>query len=105
MSGPAEHYTNPTPTLATALRHTITAERQNRAVVLLKVNILAEAQTDRHVGGATRMAGVIEQPVFGRRFFNYSIFAVGLERKPAFHSRWRAPGSIAGGLRGVWVRA
>jgi hypothetical protein len=28
----------------------------------------------------------------------------GLERKPAFPSRWRAPGSIAGALRGVRVR-
>jgi hypothetical protein len=25
--------------------------------------------------------------------------------KPAFPSRWRAPGSIAGGIQGVWVQA
>ena len=47
-------YTNPTPALAASLRHTITAERQNRAVVLRKVNILAAAPTDRHVSGASR---------------------------------------------------
>jgi hypothetical protein len=39
----------------------MTAERQNRLVVLRKVNILAAAPTDRDVGGASRMAGVIEQ--------------------------------------------
>jgi hypothetical protein len=53
-------YTNPSPTLATALRHTITAERQNGAVLLLKVNVLAAAQTDEHVRGASRAAGVFE---------------------------------------------
>jgi hypothetical protein len=73
-------YTNPTPALATALRHTTTAERQNRAVVLRKVNILAAAQTDRHAGGASRMVGVIEQPVFGRGFLQLFHFTAGLER-------------------------
>jgi hypothetical protein len=98
-------YTNPTPTLATALRHTMTAERQNRAVVLLKVNVLAAAQTDRHVSGASPTAGVIERPAFGRGFLQLFHFTARLERKPAFPSRWRAPGSIDAVLRGVWVRA
>jgi len=35
-------------------------ERQNRAAVLLKVNVLATAQIDRHVSGASRIAGAIE---------------------------------------------
>jgi hypothetical protein len=51
------------------------------------------------------MAGVIEQPVLGRGIPQLFHFRAGLERKPAIPSRWRAPGSIAGGLRGVWVRA
>jgi hypothetical protein len=38
------------------------AQRQNGAVVLLNVNVLAAAQTDRHVSGASRTAGVVEQP-------------------------------------------
>jgi hypothetical protein len=66
-------YTNRSPTLATALRHTITAERQNGALLLLKVNVLAATQTDGHVSGASRTARVIALPVFGRDFFNYSI--------------------------------
>jgi hypothetical protein len=98
-------YTNLTPALAESLRHTMTAERQNRVVVLRKVNILAAAQTDRHMSGASRTAEVIEQPVSGRGFLQLFHFTAGLERKPAFPSRWRAPGSIAGVLRGVWVRA
>jgi hypothetical protein len=44
-------YANLTPALATALRETITAERQNRVVVLLKGNVLAAAQTDGHMNG------------------------------------------------------
>jgi hypothetical protein len=82
----------------TALRETITAERQILAVVLLKVNVLAAVQTDRHVSSVSRMAGVIEQPVFGGRFLQLFHLTAGLERKPAFPSRWRAPGSIGGGL-------
>jgi len=54
-------YTNLTPALAASLRHTMTAERQNRVVALGIVNVLAAAQTDGHV--TSRMAGVIEQPV------------------------------------------
>jgi hypothetical protein len=88
-------YTNPTPALAASLRHTMTAERQNRVEALRKVNILAAAPTDRHVSGASRTAGVIEQPAFGRGFLQLFHFTAGLERKPAFLSRWRAPGSIA----------
>jgi hypothetical protein len=60
--------TNPTPALAASPRHTLTAESQNRVVALRKVNILAAAPTDRHAGDASRMAGIIEQPVFGRGF-------------------------------------
>src|SRR6202162_2245746 len=74
----------------------MTAERQNRAVVLRSVNVLAAAQTDRHTGGASRTVGVIEQPVFGRGFLQLFHFTAGSEPKPAFPSRWRAPGSIAG---------
>ena len=100
-------YTNPSPTLATALRHTMTAERQNRLVVLLKVYVLAAAQTDGHMSGASRTGHVIELPfvAFARRFPQLFHFRARLERTPVFPSRWRAPGSIAGGLRGVWVRA
>jgi hypothetical protein len=100
-------YTNPSPTFAIALRRTITAERQNGAVLLLKVNVLPTAQTDGHVSGASRTACVIELPpvAFPQRAPQPVDFTDGLERKPAFSSRWRAPRSIAGGLRGVWVRA
>jgi hypothetical protein len=98
-------HTNLTPALATSLRHTKTAERQNRVVALRKGNILAAAQTDRHVGDTSRTVDVIEQPVFGRGFLQLFHLTARLERKPAFPSRWRAPGSIGGGLRGVWVRA
>jgi hypothetical protein len=84
-------YTNPTSALATSLRHTMTAERQNRVVALRKVDILAAAQTDRHVGGASRMAGVIEQPVFGRGFLQLFHFYGCLERKPAFPSSLACP--------------
>jgi hypothetical protein len=87
--------TNPSPTLATSLRHTIAAERQNRVVVLLKVNVLAAAQTDGHVSGASRTARVIEQPMFGRGFLQLFHFTAGLERKPAFPSRWRAQDQLA----------
>src|SRR6202162_732994 len=83
----------------------MTAERQNRAVVLRSVNVLAAAQTDRHTGGASRTVGVIEQPVFGRGFLQLFHFTAGSEPKPAIPSRWRAPVSIGGGLRGAWVRA
>jgi hypothetical protein len=88
----------------TELRHTITAERQNRVVGLLKVNVLAAAQTDGHVSGASRTARVIEPPfaTFVRGFLQLSHFKARFERKPAFLSRWRAPGSIAGELRTVW---
>jgi hypothetical protein len=79
-------YTNLTPALAASLRHTMTAERQSRVVALRKVNILAAAPTDRHAGGASRMAGVIEQPVFGRGFlqFNYSILRLFWNGTPHF---------------------
>jgi hypothetical protein len=64
-------YTNPSPTLATSLRHTMTAERQNRVVVLLKVNVLAAAQTDGHVSGVSRTARIIELPlIFSRGTFD-----------------------------------
>jgi hypothetical protein len=46
---------------ASACVKTQTPERQNRVVALRKVNILDAAPTDRHVGGASRMAGIIEQ--------------------------------------------
>jgi len=100
-------YTNPSPTLATSLRHTMTAERQNRVVVLLKIYVLPAAQTDGHMSGASRTAHVIELPfvAFARRFPQLLHFRAGLERKPAFPPRWRAPGSTGGVLRGVWVRA
>ena len=91
-------YTNPTPALAASLRHTMTAERQRGAVVLPSINILAAAPTDRHMGDASRMADLIEQPMFGRGFLQLFHFTAGLERKPAFPSRWRGPGSIAGGV-------
>ena len=84
-------YTNLTPTLATTLRHTMTAEGQNRAVVLRKVNVLAAAQTD--VSSASRMVSVIEQPVLGRGILQLFHFMAGLERRPVFLARWRAPGS------------
>jgi hypothetical protein len=83
--------TNPTPALAASLRHTLTAERQNRVVALRKVNILAAAPTDRHAGGASRTAGIIEQPVFGRGFLQLFHFTAGLYPKPAFPSRWHGP--------------
>jgi hypothetical protein len=73
-------------------------------LALRKVNILAAAQTAWHAG-ASRTVGVIEQPVFAREFLPLFHFTVGLERKLAFLSRWRVPGSIAVGLRGAWVRA
>jgi len=84
----------------------MTAERQNRVVVLLKIYVLAAAQTDGHMSGANRTAHVIELPfvAFARRFPQLFHFRAGLERKRAFPSRWRAPGSIVRVLRGVWVR-
>jgi len=97
-------HTNLTPALPTALRHT-TAERQNRVVVLLKVNVLAAAQTDGHVSRPAARPASSNSECLDEEFFNYSIFAAGLERKPPFRSRWRAPGTIARGLRGVWMRA
>jgi hypothetical protein len=83
------------------------AERQNRVVVLLKVNFLAAAQTEGHVSGASPIPRVIELPfvAFAQRVPQLFHFTAGLERNPAFPSRWRGPGSIAGDLRGVWVRA
>jgi hypothetical protein len=72
--------------------------------VLLNVNAPAAAQTDPHVS---------KRQLYGRRH-RTSVrrvcprnsatipFYGGLERKPAFPSRWRVPGSIDGGLRGVW---
>jgi len=95
-------YTNLTPTLATALRETITAKRQIRAIVLREVDVLAAAQAD--VSCASRMVSVIEQLVFGRGFLQLFHLTAGLDPIPAFPSCWRAPGSIAGGLRGVWCR-
>jgi hypothetical protein len=90
---------------ATALRDTITTDRQNRAVVLLKVNILAAAQTDRHVSGASRVTGVIEEPVFGRGILQLFHFTAGLERKPHF-PRAGVPQDQSSELRGVcFVRA
>jgi hypothetical protein len=68
------------------------AERQNRVIALRKVNILAAAPTYRHMSGASRTAGVIEQPVFAPGFLQLFHFRAGLERKPAVPSRWRAPG-------------
>ena len=96
--------TNLTPTLATSLRHTLTAEGQNQVVVLRHINVLTAAQTHRHADGASRTVGVIEQPVFGRGFLQLSHFTAGLERKrislalacPRINRR-RPPG--------VWVRA
>jgi hypothetical protein len=75
-------HTNSTPTPVTALRYTITAERQNLAVVLLKVNVLAAAQTDRHVSSANRIVSVIEQSVLGRGILQLFHFTAGLERTP-----------------------
>jgi hypothetical protein len=46
----------------------MTAERQNRVVVLLKVYVLAAGQTKRHMSGASRMAGVMEQLVLDEDF-------------------------------------
>ena len=76
-------------------------------VVLLKIYVLAAAQTDGHMSGASRTAHVIELPfvAFALRFPQLFHFTAGLERKSAFPLRWRAPGSIAGAIRGVWVRA
>jgi hypothetical protein len=71
-------------TFATSLRQTITAERQNGAVLLLKVNVLPAAQTYRHASAASRMVGVIEQPMFGRGISQLIHFTVGLEPKPHF---------------------
>jgi hypothetical protein len=42
---------------------------------------------------------------FARGVLQRFHFTAALDPKPAFPSRWHAPGSIAGGLRGVWVRA
>jgi hypothetical protein len=72
-------------------------DRQNRAIVLLKVNVLAATQTDPHVSSASRMVSLIEQPVLGRGILQLFHFTAGLERKSAIPSRWRAPGSIGGG--------
>jgi hypothetical protein len=55
-------YTNPSPAFATSLRHTMTAERRNGTVLLLKVNVLPAAQTDGPVSSASRTARVIELP-------------------------------------------
>ena len=60
----------------------------------LNVNAPGAAQTDRHVSGAKCMARAIEQPVCGRGILQLFHFTAGLERKPAFSSCWRAPGSI-----------
>jgi hypothetical protein len=44
-------------------------------------------------------------PCLDEDFFNHSILGADLERKPAFPSRWRAPGSIRRMPPRVWVRA
>jgi hypothetical protein len=55
-----------------------------------------EEQTDLYVSGASRTACVIELAVvaLARGFHELIHFRAGLERKPAFPSCWRAPGSI-----------
>jgi len=56
----------------------MTAEGQNRVEVLRKINVLAAAQTYRHVSGASGTAGVIERPVFGRGISQLIHFTGGL---------------------------
>jgi len=61
MLGPAETSLHePKSDTAASLRHTMTAIRQTRAVVLRSVNVLAAAQTDGHMSGASSNAHVIE---------------------------------------------
>jgi hypothetical protein len=77
-------YTNPTPTPATSLRHTMTAERQRGVVVLRSVNVLAAAQTDRHASGASRTATSSNSPCLDEDFFNYSILRLVWNGSPHF---------------------
>jgi hypothetical protein len=86
----------------------MTAEGQNLVVVLRGVNILAAAQTDGHVSGASRTARVIELPfvAFANELLNYSILRlVGPEARisfalacPRFNRRGPPRGMVAGNL-------
>jgi hypothetical protein len=57
----------------------MTAEGQNWVVVLLKVYVLAAAQTDGHMSGASGNAHVIELPfvAFARRLLQLFHFRAG----------------------------
>jgi hypothetical protein len=70
----------------------MTTERRNRVVVLLKVNVLAAAQTDGDVSGACYTARVVELPfvAFAQRVPQLFHFTVGLDPKPHF-PRARVP--------------
>jgi hypothetical protein len=64
----------------------MTAERQDGAVVLLKVNVLAAAQTDGHVSGVNCTARFIELPfvAFAERVPQLFNFTAGLDPKQHF---------------------
>ena len=84
----------------------MTAVRQNRAVVPLKVNILAAAQTDRHVGGASRTADVIEEPMFGRAVLQLFYFKrLVWNGGPHFPRAGEPQDQSPEASEGVWVRA
>ena len=71
--------------------------------VLLKVYVLAAAQTDGHMSRATRTAGVIELPfvAFALDFFNYSILGLVWNGSPRFPCAGVPQDQLAGGSRGM----
>jgi hypothetical protein len=85
----------------------MTAERQNRVVVLRGVNVLAAAQTDRHVSGASRTAGVGKSPVVASpiEFIDYSILELLWNGTPYFPRAGVPQDQSAEASRGVRVRA
>ena len=60
------------------------SEAADRLGHMVKCVRASDAQWVRCVSGASRRAGVIEQPVFGRGVLQLFHFTAGLERKPQF---------------------
>src|SRR5580693_1607518 len=101
MSGPADAYLHE-PNSDTC-DSSPTHRKAEPGGVLRSVNILAAAQDNRHVSSASRTARASKSPcVASAQVPQLFHFTAGLERKPAFPSRWHAPESIGGGHRGVW---
>jgi hypothetical protein len=83
----------------------MTAERQNRTVALRNINVLAAAQTDRHVSDASRTVGVIEQRAFAQRVLQLFHFTASLYPKARISLALACPSINRRGRPGVWGRA